>query len=463
MPAAKIIVRKSAFDARATDPSRLVLNVVEFVAAILQDDAVSKRRTPRRALDVSNADHYLLVATDGGHSRFIFDTKLTAQKTWRSIERALESMEAIRHLRVFRAMLQWTNEHPGEANAQTGLPGGRADALDDLDAALFAIEEDDKMRRRAARWIAGWTNLTVVEDERYDAAVRDFIAAAAAQSPLKTTPRRSWAPPLRAERSDLVERSIVAAARRGGARYEWPEIRCALPFSNDGKSSIADIARWLHNPVYLALEDLRAQAPHSSAPRETRGAHLAEDRSWPEPTYVLRLSSGAYFATFGGGFWLLRACRFRAVNRVGARRPKDGAPWARAQDIEAAPGAVLAATSMARAERLAQFAVESRAAAAIHHLAQRFGAVQIDSVAPMSFEERRSERTSARWMVAMRDPADSAAQMRLVDIDMTEARISVDLVQDPARWKSVSDYEATADRGEIETHWRALLRPLTAA
>lgn len=453
MPAATIIVRKSSFNARAADPNRLVEDVIAFVAAIRGDAAISNRRTPRKALDLCYADRYRTEVLRGGHSRYVFGTKLTAEKSWRGVERALEGMGALGHRRIFDEMTGWAAAHPSEANAQTGLPGGCAPALEALDQAFVELEQDDKLRRRAARWIAGWSGLKVVNDADHAAAIEAVAAAARAEAHDGADAGTAGG----GGRSDDPHESFVIEPKPGPARYEWPEIGRAPPTPLPPHAEIGAIAAWLDNPAYLALEDLRAQAPRPSAPRITGGAHIVEDRAQPRPTYLLRLNSGDYYVTADDEIWSLRAPCYAAVDRAGARRPRDAAPWARPQDLQTGPGAVLAKTSIARAERLARFAAESRSAAAIHLLAQKLGFPNIESVAPAQFQERPLDNSTVRWVVIARDAASEASQIRLIDVTVAAARASVDLIGEAGDWRDNAAFEAQVERREMEAHWRAQL------
>jgi hypothetical protein len=82
----------------------------------------------------------------------------------------LVAMGANAQADILQKMIVWADANAEDAEGQTGLEGGRAEALRPLDEAFWNAEEADPITDRAAVWIKGWSDLRPVEDAGFEAA-----------------------------------------------------------------------------------------------------------------------------------------------------------------------------------------------------------------------------------------------------------------------------------------------------
>jgi hypothetical protein len=114
-------------------------------------------------------------------------------------------------------MAAWIAENPAEAARQTGLDGGRAMTLDQLDTLFYPADKAAPMAPQSARWITSWPELTVVEN----AACREALRQAALLNPLRE--------------ARLLSRSVANLARQ---MTEWFHVGVGLACANVPRTEI---------------------------------------------------------------------------------------------------------------------------------------------------------------------------------------------------------------------------------
>src|SRR5262249_51011548 len=167
-----VVVRRAALD-RAKQPGKaydLVYAVVEYVNHLQREGVYHAREMPAPALQAYHADYYLAQVNNGGHSQFIANTGANLLTTSADALAGLKAMGADAQHRILGEMIAWAKANPQEAAAQNGF-SVRAKLLDELDPRFYEAEKQTSMIDRSARWIAGWSDLRVVEDSQYAAEI----------------------------------------------------------------------------------------------------------------------------------------------------------------------------------------------------------------------------------------------------------------------------------------------------
>lgn len=172
-PARQVVVRRSALEAVQADPDayELVGAVVDFVNAMFSHGYFLRDEMVPSALQAYHADYYLAQVNNGGHSQFIHNCGANAPYVWHDASVGLHAMGAGDHAVLLERMIDWAEGHPDEAGEQTGFDGARATELDELDDTFYALEKSTPMIRLSSRWILGWPELRIVEDDEYEPAI----------------------------------------------------------------------------------------------------------------------------------------------------------------------------------------------------------------------------------------------------------------------------------------------------
>lgn len=134
---------------------------------------------PTELIQVRYADYYLEQVNNGGHSQFVGNS---GAKLANNIEHALaglRNMGARRQVEILTQLKAWIEANPTEAALQKGFGEFRAPYLDELDERFYDAEERSSIGDLCASWIQRWSNLEIVDDDRFV----DRMRALGAQNP----------------------------------------------------------------------------------------------------------------------------------------------------------------------------------------------------------------------------------------------------------------------------------------
>ena len=168
-----------------------------------------------------HADYYLAQVNNGGHSQFIGNSGELLRTITADALAGLEAMGAKAQHQILFEMAAWAAANPADAGAQDGF-GVRAEPLDGLDKRFYAAESETPIAPLAARWIAWWAELRIVEDDRYASAIAEIATA----NPF-LAPRLVWknVQEIRYQLTDPLQIAVAAAC---GAAEPQPEIKTGV-------------------------------------------------------------------------------------------------------------------------------------------------------------------------------------------------------------------------------------------
>jgi hypothetical protein len=194
---------------------------VEYVNDVQAAGMYARSELPAKALQAYHADFYLAQVRNGGHSQFIANAGELLPIAVADALAGLEAMGAGAQHQVLSDMAAWVEANQDEARAQNGF-SVRAKALDELDTRFLAADSEKPLTNLAARWIASWPELRIVEDDRYAATIEEL----AALNPARAS-RLVWAN-VRNLRHQLTDPLQIAMAAACGAVEPEPEIKTGI-------------------------------------------------------------------------------------------------------------------------------------------------------------------------------------------------------------------------------------------
>jgi hypothetical protein len=218
-----VIVPRKSVDA-ASKPEgafHLPTAVVAYVNDVQQAGIYARHEFPMRAVQAFHADYYLAQVNNGGHSQFISNSGAAFPKVVADALAGLEAMGAKAQHQILTEMIAWTDANPEGARAQNGF-SIRAKALDELDTRFYASEKEMPIALLAARWISGWPELQIVEDDQYTSVIEQIGSL----NPFRAA-RHIWrsVESIRHQFKDPLEISIAAAC---GAVEPEPEAKIRI-------------------------------------------------------------------------------------------------------------------------------------------------------------------------------------------------------------------------------------------
>lgn len=236
-----VIVPRKWVDAAAEPDGAYHMSaaIVDYVNDVQQAGVFARHEMPAKAMQAYHADYYLAQVNNGGHSQFIGNSGELLRTITGDALAGLEAMGATAQHRILIEMAAWAAANPADAGAQDGF-GIRAEPLDSLDTRFYAAEGETPIAPLAARWIASWPELRIVEDDRYASA----IAEIAASNP-NLGPRLVWknVQEIRYQLTDPLQIAVAAAC---GAAEPQPEIKTGVGggFIRRSKASSAWRSSW---------------------------------------------------------------------------------------------------------------------------------------------------------------------------------------------------------------------------
>ena len=218
-----VIVPRKWVDAAAEPDGAYHLSaaIVDYVNDVQQAGVFARHEMPAKAMQAYHADYYLSQVNNGGHSQFIGNSGELLRTITADALVGLEAMGAGAQHQILTEMAAWAAANPADAGAQDGF-GVRAAMLDGLDKRFYAAESEAPIASLAARWIAGWPELRIVEDEQYTPAIEEI----AASNP-HLAPRLVWkgVQEIRYQLTDPLQIAVAAAC---GAVEPQPEIKTGV-------------------------------------------------------------------------------------------------------------------------------------------------------------------------------------------------------------------------------------------
>ncbi|MGX9145418.1 DMP19 family protein [Mesorhizobium sp. 128a] len=172
-----VVVLRSNVENADEESFFLVFAVMQFVTAMVSKGLYRYPEIDPKAMQVLHADSYSSEVKNGGHSQFIHNAGQEIGTMIANARAGLTACGAKGQLATLEKMSGWIADHPDEVAEQTGFEGGRDDFLDTLDHAFYAADEAAPMENLLARWIASWPDLQVVDDDDYDDAIDQLVAA----------------------------------------------------------------------------------------------------------------------------------------------------------------------------------------------------------------------------------------------------------------------------------------------
>lgn len=176
----RVVIPKSSFESAKApgDEYMLPMAVVDFVNDIQQAGVYVHDEMPDNVMAAYHADYYLAQVNNGGHAQFIHNAGALLDVALKDIRAALTAMGARDHLSIFEDVAAWVAAHPADDPEKREADAHQLEALDDR---FFAQQASKNLYVLAAKWIAGWPHLDVVNDDAYSA----IIAGIADLNPLK--------------------------------------------------------------------------------------------------------------------------------------------------------------------------------------------------------------------------------------------------------------------------------------
>jgi hypothetical protein len=218
-----VIVPRKWVDAAAEPDGAYHLSAAigDYVNDVQQAGVFARHEMPAKAMQAYHADYYLSQVNNGGHSQFIGNSGELLRTITADALAGLEAMGAGAQHQILTEMAAWAAANPADAGEQDGF-GVRAAPLDGLDKRFYAAESEAPIASLAARWITGWPELRVVEDEQYTPAIEEI----AASNP-HLAPRLVWkgVQEIRYQLTDPLQIAVAAAC---GAVEPQPEIKTGV-------------------------------------------------------------------------------------------------------------------------------------------------------------------------------------------------------------------------------------------
>ncbi|CAN7562346.1 DMP19 family protein [Rhizobium sp. LjRoot254] len=244
MPASTqlVFIPASLADGSA-DSFDTVLSVLDYADAMLGRGYYEPEELPSKVMQLSGMNEYYGEVMNGGHLQFIDNAQDKLGGAIRQAKGGFSAMGATGYLSILLELETWLNAN----GFQEGQPfeGGEFDHdpeayLDQLDDRLYQLDQTYRMHDVAARWLLGWDNLRIVEDEKLQA-IRD---AQVMVNPLRI-PRQIRRRISRFEQriGDSSTVGLALAVASISRRETFLEIVGGRPRMTDGKASMLWLLR----------------------------------------------------------------------------------------------------------------------------------------------------------------------------------------------------------------------------
>ncbi|MDB5555073.1 MAG: hypothetical protein JWL86_5057 [Rhizobium sp.] len=154
------------------DRFELVNFVVKFADRMLVEGACPPSDMPRNLMQLYHLDYYVAQVMNGGHYQFIdncFDDFLN------NLQFAIDGLMAIgayAHLDIIRDFEVWVIKNRIRRVADVDeVDDVEFESLEALDERFGELDHYDALDDLVVRWLLGWENLRVVEDDRVQALI----------------------------------------------------------------------------------------------------------------------------------------------------------------------------------------------------------------------------------------------------------------------------------------------------
>ena len=227
---ATVVVRR-----KRVDTDDLPTAISEFVHDVIRVGAYLPHELPPKAMLVHHIGYYVGQVSNGGHAQFIGNSGETFQTVAAGALNGLKAMGAKGQHQVLAEMVAWTAANSEEVRE------ARAKALSGFDKRFYAAEAEAPIETLAGRWISGWPELRIVEDDRYASAIEEI----AALNPFRS-PRLAWRN-VQSIRYQITDPLQIAVAAACGAVEPGPEtktgVAARLGLEIEGKQCVAHVVR----------------------------------------------------------------------------------------------------------------------------------------------------------------------------------------------------------------------------
>ncbi|MCV6594639.1 MAG: DMP19 family protein [Silicimonas sp.] len=184
-----ILIPQSAMMRAEEDPYALVQALITYVNMLMGQGQFTRDELPSTAIRAYHTDYYTAQVNNGGHSQFIRNAGATLDVAVEDVLAELTDIGAEAYLKIARQMADWIVRNPKEASEQTGFTGGRAEALDVLDSAFYALNrETTELYKLVAAGLKAAPTLQVVEDEAWSVEM-ETLCASNPNAPFRTRAR----------------------------------------------------------------------------------------------------------------------------------------------------------------------------------------------------------------------------------------------------------------------------------
>ena len=164
----RITLAKSRMD--STDPYDPVGGVVAYINGCLEIALLKPHELPQEAVQAYYCDYYLAQVNNGGHAQFFSNLGKHCTEVLPVIPKGLDAMGADQHAQIFREAEAWLT-----ANGPMKGMRERPEPLSDLDTRFFAVEGGtEAFIALNSAWIRSWSSLDIVEDDAYDAIIKQL-------------------------------------------------------------------------------------------------------------------------------------------------------------------------------------------------------------------------------------------------------------------------------------------------
>ena len=219
-----VIVPRKWVDAAAEPDGAYHMSaaIVDYVNDVQQAGVFARHEMPAKAMQAYHADYYLAQVNNGGHSQFIGNSGELLRTITADALVGLEAMGADGPAPNPDRDGRMGRRKPRGRRRAGRFRRPRGESLDGLDKRFYAAESETPIASLAARWIAGWPELRIVEDEQYTSAIEEI----AASNP-HLGPRLVWkgVQEIRYQLTDPLQIAVAAAC---GAVEPQPEIKTGV-------------------------------------------------------------------------------------------------------------------------------------------------------------------------------------------------------------------------------------------
>ncbi|CUH75022.1 DUF4375 domain-containing protein [Tropicibacter naphthalenivorans] len=206
-----LLVRRSSFEARESDPSGMMQDIVDYANALMGDGHYTRDEINPALIQAYHCDYYLAQVSNGGHSQFVHNAGAARKAVFRDVIAGLGAMGAQDMLLLARSAWKWVQENPEEADKQTGFEGGIAPEMKRLDSPFFMLNKKTPLQGMIAAWIASLPDLRIIEDADW----QDEVTKAVLANPDRM--RRVETATVRRITAELSDQLRLSAALAAGA------------------------------------------------------------------------------------------------------------------------------------------------------------------------------------------------------------------------------------------------------